>query len=235
MKREYLVTALLTAFLLFFASCARQQFTPTSGETTASSQPNDTDRQLPFSGSADANSTPPPPSKPIAAQNVPVGTPISIRLLSAVSSATAVPGQQFEATLDQPLVLNGETIAAAGTHVIGRVVSARSSGRLHNPGYLRLTLISMSLNGKTVPLQTSSIFVKGVSHKNRNIAMLGGGAGAGALIGGIAGGGRGALIGSAIGATAGAAGAYGTGKREVGFRAERRLTFRLMQPVSING
>ena len=66
-------------------------------------------------------------------------------------------------------------------------------------------------------------------------ALLGGrGAGsriAGAAIGATAGG----LIGSAIGAAAGTGGAYATGKREVSFSAERRLTFRLMQPMNING
>jgi hypothetical protein len=91
----------------------------------------------------------------------------------------------------------------------------------------------MNLNGKEVPLQTSSIFVQGRSHKHRNLALIGGGAGAGALIGGLAGGGRGALIGTAIGAAGGTAGAYATGKKEVGLRSERRLTFRLVQPVTV--
>ena len=149
--------------------------------------------------------------------------------------ASAVAGEKFEAVLDEPLVVNGRTVAAQGTAVSGRVIAAKKSGRLHDPGYLRLTLASMTLNGKALPLTTSSIFVKGGSHEKRNLAMIGGGAGGGALIGALAGGGKGALVGSALGAAGGTGVAYGTGKKDVGFGAERRLTFRLTEPVPVHG
>jgi hypothetical protein len=164
---------------------------------------------------------------------IPAGTPITVRLQEAVSSASARPGDQFEAVLEQPIVVDGQTVAPEGAAVTGRVVAARHSGRLMHPGYLRIALASMSIDGKAVPVQSSSVIVAGASHKRRNFAWIGGGAGGGALIGALASGGSGALIGSAIGAAGGTTAAFATGKKDVGFGAERRLTFRLIRPVTI--
>ena len=163
--------------------------------------------------------------------NVPAGTPVSIRLQSGISSASSRTGDEFSAVLDEPIVGNGQTVAPRGAAVRGRVLAARSSGRLHNSGYLRLSLVSVEINGKAVPVHTSSVFAMGGAHKKRNLALIGGGAGAGAVIGAIAAGPKGALIGSAVGAGAGTAGAAATGKKDVSFAPERRLTFRLTQSL----
>jgi hypothetical protein len=131
---------------------------------------------------------------------VPANTAIYVRLQQSISSATAQSGQNFSAELDEPLVVEGQTLAPKGAPVTGKVVAARESGHMHNAGYLRITLSSITLNGKTVPLQTNSVFVSGGSYKKRNLAFIGGGAGGGALLGALVGGGKGAAIGTTVGA-----------------------------------
>ena len=212
MKRYSVAEVLIaTLALLFSAGCAKA---PSSVEAA-----DENSQQLPFDQGSGHGVT------------IPAGTPLEVRMQSSVSSATASAGQEFEAVLDEPLVVNGKTVAARGADVTGRVIAARHSGRLHDPGYLRITLSSITLNGKAVPVETSSIFVQGGSHEKRDWAMIGGGTAGGALIGGLAGGGKGALIGSAIGAAGGTTAAYASGKKEVGISVERRLVFRLTQPL----
>lgn len=190
--------------------------------------------QPPANVSAD---TPSPQQLPFAQskpQVVPANTAVYVRLQQSISSATAQSGQNFSAVLDEPLIVDGQTLAPQGAAVTGKVVAARESGHLHNAGYLRITLSTMTVNGKTVALQTNSVFVSGGRYKKRNMAFIGGGAGGGALLGALVGGGKGAIVGSAIGAAGGTTAAYATGKKEVGFVAERRLGFRLTQPLNIS-
>ena len=112
-------------------------------------------------------------------------------------------------------------MAKAGSPVKGKVTYVNRSGRLHKPGALTLRLTS--INGETV--YSSRVSRQGKSHTKSNATKIGGGAGAGALIGAVAGGGKGAAIGAAAGAGAGTGVAAATGKQEVRIPAESVLTF----------
>ena len=229
--------AILATLLVGAIACGKQITTTAAGtaKDPALPQAGQTAQAAPFSGKNDSADMDKKASRSLVPPEVviPSGTAITVRLQNTVSSATSTPGDEFAAVLDQAIIVDGETVASTGAQVTGRVIAARRSGRLTHPGFLRIALASLTVNGKAIPVQSSSVMVAGTSHKRRNLAWIGGGAGGGALIGAIASGGTGALIGSAIGAAGGTTTAYATGKKDVGFGPERRLTFRLTRPVTI--
>jgi len=164
---------------------------------------------------------------------IPKGTELHVRIDETVDTKRNRAGDQFQASLAQPIVLEGKTIVPKGTRFVGHVTESEASGRLEGRAVLALTLDSFELAGKSYHVHTGSIDRVSAAHKKRNITLIGGGAGLGALIGGLAGGGKGALIGAGAGAGAGTAGAAATGKREIGVQAESLLSFPLKSPVTI--
>src|SRR5258708_27043294 len=150
-------------------------------------------------------------SKPVV---VPASTAIYVRLQEPLSTANAQAGQIFSAVLDEPLLVDNQAVAPQGALLTGKVLAVRDAGRMHNARYMRITLSSITLNGKTVPLQTNSIFVGGGSYKNRDLAFIGGGASGGAP----------------LGAAGGTPAAHAPGQKEVRFAPEQRLSFHLTQP-----
>ena len=53
----------------------------------------------------------------------------------------------------------GQTLVPRGTAVVGRVLDAKQSVG-NERGYLRIALVSVEVGGKTVLIDTSSIFAK---------------------------------------------------------------------------
>lgn len=224
-KSPLLALAFVLALMLCATGCSSH--VPDNAQAAGS----DSNGQQPPFNQSNSGILPSRPELPALA--VPAGTPIVVSLQQSISSETAQSGDGFDAVLEEPMVVNGQTVAPKGAAVRGRVLAARRSGHMSHSGYLRIGLSEVAIDGKMVPVQTSSIFVQGGAHKKRNLGLIGGGAGGGALIGALAGGGKGALIGSLIGAGAGTGAAYATGKKDVGFHAERRLTFRLTQSLDV--
>lgn len=244
--------AAILILLLALSACSR---TPkpaannsSSQNQAATSQPTSNDQSNTAPAPAPNAAAPAVPgassSAPASASNapqqpepiiIPSGTPVTVRLQQTLSSASASPGERFEATIDEPVMVQDQIVIPVGATVYGHVVSAHHSGRLRHPGEIALTLDRVVLGQQTLPIATSEVVARGRSHKKRNWGLIGGGTGGGALIGALAGGGKGALIGGGIGAAAGTTTALLTGKKDVSFSAERRLRFRLRQDVSLAG
>src|SRR5436309_13965616 len=67
-----------------------------------------------------------------AAQSIPGGTKVTVRMGSGINSGTARSGQKFDATLARDLVVNGKTLTMAGAPAHGKVTHAKSNGQLHH-------------------------------------------------------------------------------------------------------
>jgi hypothetical protein len=164
---------------------------------------------------------------------IPSGTSIRVRIDRTLDTRRNRPGDRFGATLMDPVQENGRVLVPRGTVFSGHVTTAQASGRMKGRASLGVTLDSFEINGARYPVATTAAGRVSARHKKRNLVLIGGGSGLGALIGGLAGGGRGALIGAGAGAGAGAAGAAFTGKKQVSIPAETVLTFRLDEGVEL--
>jgi hypothetical protein len=173
-----------------------------------------------------------PGPKP-AAVTIPAGTRVRVRLAETLNTERNNAGDKFSATLDSPLTVGENTIVPKGATFHGHVTTADSSGRLKGRAVMAVTLDSFEHNGKSYTVATSAQSRVSSGHKKRNTALIGGGAGLGAVLGAVAGGGKGAVIGAGAGAAAGTAGAAATGKQTVSFPVETLLTFSLKTPVRI--
>ena len=161
------------------------------------------------------------------------GTVVTVRLASAVGSKLSANGDHFNASVARSVEVEGKVVVPAGTEALGKVVEAVPQGRFKGAAVLRLVLETVTANNSSYDVQTSSVSRSLKGKGKRTATFIGGGAGGGALIGGLAGGGKGALIGAALGAGAGTAGAAYTGEKEIVLPAESALSFTLTEPVTI--
>jgi len=164
---------------------------------------------------------------------VPSGKVVTVRLADEVGSKVSQPGQSFGGSLAKAVDVNGEVAIRAGAKVEGVVVDAKPLGRFAGGALLQLKLNSITVSGEQLPVQTATFTQTLKGKGKRTGVMAGGGAGLGALIGGLAGGGKGALIGGAAGAGAGTAGAAYTGNKEIVLPAETAVSFTLSAPLKI--
>ncbi len=173
--------------------------------------------------------------KPAAQQvkTVPSGTVLTVKMGQSVGSKISNAGDTFTATLAQAVEREGVVLIPAGAEASGTVAEAAPLGRFKGGARLRLVLNSIKVGGRNYDIKSASVARAQKGKGKRTGVLVGGGAGVGALIGGLAGGGKGAAIGALAGAGAGTAGAAFTGNKDIVVPAESALSFKLLEPVEI--
>jgi hypothetical protein len=240
MKRTALIESLVLMCALSLFGCQKTATSTDAGSqpagdnssTTANGNRADTAAPISNSGSgsvvSDLKSAIAP--KPIV---VKPGTEIVVTADQEVSSKTSNSGDEFAASLAEPVVVGERVVIPKGARVSGTVVEAKSAGRFKGSAQLTVSLTSVTVKGKKYPVKTSEVTQASKGRGKRTAEGAGGGAVVGALVGAIAGGGKGAAIGAAAGGGAGTAGAAMTGERDVTIRPESKLSFKLENAIAI--
>jgi len=216
--------------LMLTVGCSRQSAVPVS----ASSRPPGDQEPLPFAQTARATGISPTSAVIPPGAHIPAGTPVTVHLRSRLSSATARTGDAFEAVLDEPIVVNGQVLAERGAPVNGRIIEAKAAGVQGSPGYLRLTLDSITIQGEALPAQSSSTFAKGgLPPVKRNLDFVENPSSRNALLGAAVPASNVYPIGSQAsvdGKTRGLPAVI----QDVTVGPERRLSFRLTEPIPLH-
>jgi len=176
----------------------------------------------------------PDAATPAAPRTVlPAGTRFVIRMIDGVDSERNSIGQTFAASLDEPVMINGETVIPRGADVVVKLVDDKESGKLTGRTTLTLDLMSVKVNDRMVDVNTQTVTEESSSRGARTAKVAGGTALLGTIIGAVAGGGKGAAIGLGAGAAAGAGAEIVTKGQHVRIPSETRLTFVLDNAVGL--
>jgi hypothetical protein len=179
-----------------------------------------------------ASAQPPAPPPPII---VPAGTPLSIELVAAITTKTAVVGDQVQARLASDLVVGGRRAAPAGTQVSGAVTQVVSgSKKIGGTPMLGITFNSIALAGGPPVAINARYLQQGTSDTGKDTAKVVGTTAAGAIIGHQVSHKNGAVVGGLIGGAAGLAIAQKTGS-EVSLPAGTAVSVSLDSAIQIAG
>ena len=170
--------------------------------------------------------------KPVVVE-VPEGTPVTVRLNQELSTSLVQPGDPWEGTLTEAIVVAGKTVWRADTAVLGIVTQSIPAGRLSSgQGSLGIKVTRLGLED----VDTAAYVMVGDKRGARNAKFIGGGAALGALIGILSDNknkGDHALGGAAVGAAAGTAAAAASAETMIKIPVDKAITFNLAAPEKV--
>ncbi len=199
--------------------------------TTPAAVPSDATQQANPTPAVAAVPTPAPPEPKDV--EIASGTTIRVRMIDPVNSAVNHTGEVFHASLEEPIVVNNETVVPKGADVYIRLTRASTAGRMSGRSELHLELVKLDYAGRSYALVSSTSSVVGSSRGKKTATAMGAGAVIGGIIGAIAGGGKGAAIGATVGGAGGGVYQASTKGEQVKVPAETVLDFQLEQPATV--
>jgi len=168
------------------------------------------------------------------ATRVPAGTEFVAQLEDRLSVRDSHEGEEFHATVDEPIVHDGETVVPAGALIHGRVSAVHQSTGGDDPNVLKLNFYRIDIRGQSYPLTADLTEAHPKTDTGEDLAKVAAGTAAGAVIGGIIGGDvKSAAIGAAVGAAAGTAVALGTRDEEAVLERDSKIKLELTEPIEL--
>lgn len=101
------------------------------------------------------------------------GVPVTVRLAETLSTEHAVTGETFQATLADPLVIDGLIVAERGARVTGRITDARRGGRMSGVSSLELHLLDVTTSDGQRVAVSSDPWLKRGDSMSRGSGILG--------------------------------------------------------------
>ncbi len=175
----------------------------------------------------------PAPAPAVSGVVIPIGTSITVRMIDAVNSEQSRLGETFRASVDEPVLVDGQVVVPRGADAITKLVEDQQSGKIEGKTVLTLVLQQVLVNGRMVDLTSGDVSQSSGSRGARSAKVIGGTAALGAIIGALAGGGKGAAIGAGSGAAVGTGAEVLTKGQTIKIPSETRLTFTLQQPAQL--
>ena len=184
-------------------------------------------------GTTNAAAAAPRPEPRSIQVTVPEGTPLSIELLTSVSTKTAEVETPISGRLRRAVEVDDRVVIPAGSKLSGIVSASERPGRVKGRGQLSLRFTSVTVGDERLPVQSSGITFHGKDERKKDAVKIGAGAGVGAVVGGILGGGDGAAKGAAIGGGAGTGVVLATRGADVTVASGTTLSTEITEPLTV--